>query len=103
MRRVRPPTAVVGLGDSQWSFPNGHAALAAVTYGLLGYWAVGAARGRAARAAVAGGVALQIAAIMASRVVLGMHCVSDVLGGLAVGACWATVGIVLLRRAGRGG
>lgn len=91
VRRVRPPTAVPGLGDSQWSFPSGHAALAAVTYGLLAYWAVRAARTGAGRVAAGAGFAVLIAAIAASRIALGMHYLSDVLGGLAVGGLWAGI------------
>jgi undecaprenyl-diphosphatase len=87
--RVRPTfnPAAASLGPS---FPSGHSATAAVFYAtaalLIGRW-----RGRPARALLAG-LAVGIAvAVAASRVLLDVHWLSDVVAGLALGWAWFAV------------
>ena len=87
--RVRPSfnPAAATLGPS---FPSGHSATAAAFYAtaalLIGRW-----RGRQARALLAG-LAVGIAvAVAASRVLLDVHWVSDVIAGLALGWAWFSV------------
>jgi undecaprenyl-diphosphatase len=87
--RVRPtfnPVAAT-LGPS---FPSGHSATAAAFYAtaalLLGRW-----RARPSRAILAG-LAVGIAvAVAASRVLLDVHWLSDVIAGLALGWAWFAV------------
>lgn len=90
-QRERPPLdgRLVHVGETSFSFPSGHSAFAGLFFGLLGLIALRYA-GRARWA----GVALCVLAAMAiafSRVWLGVHYLSDVLGGLAVGLGWAIV------------
>ncbi len=87
--RVRPTfnPAAATLGPS---FPSGHSATAAAFYAaaalLLGRW-----RSRPARAVLAG-LAVGIAvAVAASRVLLDVHWLSDVIAGLALGWAWFAV------------
>jgi undecaprenyl-diphosphatase len=87
--RVRPTfdPAAATLGPS---FPSGHSATAAAFYAtaalLLGRW-----RARPARAALAG-LAVGIAvAVAATRVLLDVHWLSDVIAGLALGWGWFAV------------
>ena len=84
--RPRPATA----GDtliSGLSFPSGHTTSAMMVFGLLG-WLLCRRLPPAGRSLGAAAVALLIAAVGASRLVLGVHYVSDVLGGLLwSGAC----------------
>ena len=87
--RVRPTLnpAAATLGPS---FPSGHSATAAAFYAtaalLLGRW-----RGRPARSILAG-LAVGIAvAVAASRVLLDVHWLSDVIAGLALGWAWFAV------------
>ena len=87
--RVRPALnpAAATLGPS---FPSGHSATAAAFYAaaalLLGRW-----RARPARAVLAG-LAVGIAvAVAASRVLLDVHWLSDVIAGLALGWAWFAV------------
>jgi membrane-associated phospholipid phosphatase len=84
--RLRPTfnPAAATLGPS---FPSGHSATAAAFYAtaalLLGRW-----RGRPVRAALTG-LAVGIAvAVAASRVLLDVHWLSDVIAGLALGWGW---------------
>jgi undecaprenyl-diphosphatase len=87
--RVRPTfnPAAASLGPS---FPSGHSATAAAFYAtaalLLGRW-----RGRPARALLAGLAVGLAVAVAASRVLLDVHWLSDVIGGLALGWAWFAV------------
>lgn len=77
-------------GFSGASFPSGHAATAAATLAaaalLLGY--ARTRRQRACLVGVAGGVAATVAA---TRVLLGVHWLTDVVAGLIVGWSWFAV------------
>jgi undecaprenyl-diphosphatase len=89
MHRARPTLnpAAAALGPS---FPSGHASTAAATYAAL---ALILARGRSARVrALLTGAAAGIAiAVAASRVLLDVHWVSDVIAGLCVGWAWFAI------------
>ena len=85
--RLRPVVAdpiAYGNGDS---FPSGHALGSIVCYGALFLVFLPAARGAWRRVFTAVIVTL-IAAIGISRLLLGVHYVSDVLGGWALGITW---------------
>jgi undecaprenyl-diphosphatase len=72
---------------SSSSFPSGHAASAAATFAVMALL-LGRRRSRGVRAALAGG-AVAIAVIVAgTRVLLGVHWLTDVLAGLAIGWAW---------------
>ena len=85
--RLRPVVAhpiAHGNGDS---FPSGHALGSIVCYGALFLVFLPAARGTWRRVLTAVIVTL-IAAIGLSRLLLGVHYLSDVLGGWALGITW---------------
>lgn len=89
VHRARPPYATAIIHHPTWSFPSGHAMGSLVGFGMLAYVLVRFAGGaRRARYAVWGGATLLIALIGASRLYLGVHYLSDVVGGYAVGAVW---------------
>lgn len=69
------------------SFPSGHAMSSTVAYGALLLVLLPALPARARRPAVAGAVVL-VLAIGFSRLALGVHYISDVLGGYALGLAW---------------
>jgi undecaprenyl-diphosphatase len=71
-----------------YSFPSGHAATAVVLYGALGLLLAERARTRVRAVAWLAGAAVLALAIGASRVLLNVHFVSDVLAGFAVGLAW---------------
>lgn len=78
--RARPP-----LSDlATYAFPSGHAMAAMATYGMIAVLAARARPGlRRPLAAAAGAAALLVGV---SRVFLGFHWASDVVGGAAAGA-----------------
>jgi undecaprenyl-diphosphatase len=85
--RLRPVVAhpiAHGLGNS---FPSGHALGSIVCYGAVLLVFLPAARGRWRTVFITVAVAL-VALIGISRILLGVHYLSDVVGGWAVGIAW---------------
>lgn len=72
------------------SFPSGHVTNAAATFAALALL-VGRRRRRTVRVALAGGAAGVTALVASTRVFLGVHWVTDVLAGAALGWGWAAL------------
>jgi membrane-associated phospholipid phosphatase len=94
--RSRPPQLTAVLGEHGFSFPSGHTTGTTAVWLLLawmiGHWVIGR---RAGRVMVWTGALLMIAAVGLTRIYLGVHFLSDVLAGWALGAAWAvTVALV---------
>lgn len=88
--RVRPVVAdpiAVGGGNS---FPSGHTLSATVVYGALTLVFLSLARGKW-RWWLVGAAALLVFAIGVSRLALGVHFLSDVIGGWLLGLAWISV------------
>jgi undecaprenyl-diphosphatase len=92
VHRNRPPYGATYLRGHSYSFPSGHAMGSLIGYGMLVYvllhdvrlsrsWEVGATLA----------AACVIVVIGLSRVYLGVHYPSDVLGGWAAGAAWLAI------------
>ncbi|MDQ6887527.1 MAG: phosphatase PAP2 family protein [Gemmatimonadota bacterium] len=92
VHRSRPEYASTFLHGHSYSFPSGHAMGSIIGYGMLIYISRHAwqARRHLRRAAYSGATLLVIA-IGLSRILLGVHYPSDVLGGWAAGVAWMTV------------
>jgi undecaprenyl-diphosphatase len=92
--RARPSAALqVGGPDQGWAFPSGHATQSIAFYGMLAIvLIVRYATGR--RLLLAIGAALVILVVGASRLYLGVHWLTDVLGGYALGLTWLAVVVV---------
>lgn len=90
-QRPRPIEAV--LIESSYSFPSGHATGSVAFYGFMGYLLIRTAdkwKTRVNFFFAAGGLVLLIGL---SRIVLGVHYLSDVWAGYLVGALWLIIGI----------
>ena len=86
--RPRPDVGSAIPLPSSYSFPSGHAATGIAVFGLLGLLASTIAPTRRRRV-IAAVVGLVLGALIgASRVVLGVHYVTDVLGGAFLGLAW---------------
>jgi membrane-associated phospholipid phosphatase len=85
--RERPDIArLASFGGS--SFPSGHAAAAAACWAAIAFVVVRRARRRRARALAAATAATITAAVATSRVLLGVHWLSDVVAGVVTGWAW---------------
>lgn len=86
-----------------YSFPSGHSMSSLVCYGALLVALAPVLSDRARRLGIAGVVVL-VLAIGASRLVLGVHFISDVIGGYVLGAAWliGSVAVFETWRADRG-
>ena len=102
--RPRPPPTLWIGHYSGTAFPSGHATQAVAFYGTLAIL-LSLGRSLGARAVVWIGAGLVTIAVGASRLYLGAHWLTDVLGGYALGAAWVAlvVAISLLRIPGHAG
>ncbi len=84
--RVRPTANPIAhtLGPS---FPSGHTTGAAACFAAFAL-VLGRGRSRNVQSLLAGGAVFIAVAVAASRVLLGVHWLSDVIGGLALGWGW---------------
>ncbi|PRX43700.1 undecaprenyl-diphosphatase [Prauserella shujinwangii] len=95
--RIRPVVDVpVGTAPGP-SFPSGHALGSLVGYGVL-FLVFAPAVSRRVRRILAAVVALLVLAIGFTRMALGVHYLTDVLGGWLLGALWLTATTVAFRR-----
>ena len=88
IHRPRPLQSSI-LSSQSWSFPSGHAMVSLIAYGMLAYVLVvlGSWSFRR-RVDIALGATLVILLIGWSRIYLGVHYVSDVIGGYVAGSIW---------------
>ncbi|HYL51847.1 MAG TPA: phosphatase PAP2 family protein [Acidimicrobiia bacterium] len=84
--RARPDISRL-TGFSGASFPSGHAATAAATFAAAALL-LGRGRSRAVRAMLSGAVGAIGFAVAATRVLLGVHWLTDVVAGLIIGWSW---------------
>jgi undecaprenyl-diphosphatase len=100
VHRPRPLEALIVL-PAGYSFPSGHAAAASALFLTLALLATGAER-RAGPRRFLIGAAVALAVLVAwSRVYLGVHYFSDVVGGLLLGSAGAVAATTVVRRTDR--
>jgi membrane protein DedA with SNARE-associated domain/membrane-associated phospholipid phosphatase len=99
--RTRPTWDVPLLTARAWSFPSGHAMGSLVAYGMLAYLLVRETHSRRQRLVVVASAILLVLLIGLSRICLGVHSFSDVIGGYAAGVVWLAAcitGLEVVRR-----
>jgi undecaprenyl-diphosphatase len=94
--RPRPDYLLLGPLPDSASFPSGHSVYAILFCGLLIFLAEQSIKPLAIRRGVQAGLALLVLAVGASRVYLGAHWPSDVIGGYLFGGL-ALLGLIWLR------
>lgn len=89
--RPRPTVGEIVATASGFSFPSGHSAQAVACYGALAWLIAHVTATR--RSTILAWTAATVLAILIgfSRLYLGVHWVSDVIGGWVLGAAWLTV------------
>ena len=95
--RHRPEPIFYHLG---YSFPSGHAFSAVVVYGLIAYWLSRKADMKR-RILIWTAAVILMAIVGVSRVYLGQHYPTDVIGGYFAGSCWlwgCTTWLTMLHR-----
>jgi len=95
--RVRPPEQYRLVAETNASFPSGHALASMAIVGVFAVLLVGATRPLGRRIVTILLASVVVALIGASRLYLGVHWATDVLGGWLSGAAWLLL-CVLIRR-----
>lgn len=91
LHRARPPESVVA--EMSYAFPSAHATLIVSLYGLLAYVWIRETRSWPTRVNVLFLWAIVSLLVGTSRIVLGVHYLSDVLGGYLLGGLWLLAAI----------
>jgi len=89
VERERPPVPHLAP-SSGFSFPSGHTAAAAATWAAV-VLVLGRGRPLRSKAWLGAAAAAVVVAVAASRVLLGVHWLTDVIGGAALGFGWFVV------------
>jgi membrane-associated phospholipid phosphatase len=100
-RRLRPQLLDPWVTPSGWSFPSGHAMGSFVTYGFLAYLLTRVPRVDVPRRTAVAVLVVLVLLIGFSRIYLGAHYLSDVIGGYAAAAVWLTFCILVTDRTQR--
>jgi membrane-associated phospholipid phosphatase len=87
VERPRPPAGLALSHATGFAFPSGHATDAAAVYGMLAVLLARSGRRAASAAALLAAVGV-IALVGLSRLYLGVHWLTDVVGGVGIGAVW---------------
>ncbi len=93
--RSRPDLAYADFLVPSLSFPSGHASMSAVVYLTLGALIASTLPRLAQRAYILASAGLMTMLVGLSRVVLGVHWATDVLGGWTFGVAWAIIWLLL--------
>ncbi|HEX8858875.1 MAG TPA: bifunctional DedA family/phosphatase PAP2 family protein [Actinomycetes bacterium] len=88
VHRPRPPAIILLKPVAGPSFPSGHATQAVAVYGMLAALTAATTTSWARKVAAWAAAIVIVGAVAVSRLYLGAHWLTDVLGGLALGAAW---------------
>jgi membrane-associated phospholipid phosphatase len=97
--RARPRWEDPLLSLSSFSFPSGHTAGATAFYGFLAAYALAHVSSRRGRTSVLFGAAAMVVLVALSRMVLGVHYLSDVLAAVASTGIWLVLCLAVVHAA----
>ncbi len=96
--RSRPDLIYQAYQETGHSFPSAHAALSVALYGFLGYVMIRRARSRTVKAGLFF-VSLMLPALIGfTRIYLGVHYTTDVIGGFMVGGVVVWLAVIFLKK-----
>ena len=98
--RGRPDMVQPLVDAAGYAFPSGHALMAAATYLTFAFMTQKYARHKHARVLLMAFTCLLILVVGGSRIYLGVHYPSDVLGGILLGIAWALLLEAAMRKPG---
>jgi undecaprenyl-diphosphatase len=93
---ARPTNGI--LSDTSFSYPSGHSAGCIVFGGLLAYFAWHHWQSTRSRALIGVGMGAVASVVAFDRLYLNVHWLSDVLGGLLLGAFWLSLVILIFQQ-----
>jgi len=93
INRSRPPTDIAYYIEKSQSFPSGHSAIAMAFFGFLTYYLIHHEGVKMKKSILLSLGAVLIGLIGFSRLYLGVHFLSDVIGGFLMGGLWLVVGM----------
>jgi len=99
--RSRPVFSDPFVLEQNYSFPSGHAMMAVIGFGFLAYVLVASVKNPIVKIFIVFALTLLIVLIGISRMALGVHYFSDVVGGYAAGGAWLAMCITSLEQMGR--
>jgi undecaprenyl-diphosphatase len=94
--RPRPSVSQAIVVEGSAGFPSAHALVSVVFYGLLAYVLFGYVKSWRTKVAVALAAVFTVLMVGLSRVYLGVHWPSDVLGGYLIGTWWLVILLTVL-------
>jgi undecaprenyl-diphosphatase len=97
--RPRPDFPNAFYHESGYSFPSGHAMMAVLFYGIAAYLLIKAIKNWKWRVSLGTGAVTLVLLIGFSRMALGVHYLTDVLGGWSAGITWLITSIIMLETA----
>ncbi len=98
INRARPGADIAYYLEGSKSFPSGHSTIAMAFFGFITYYLIHHLKTRSKRSLIIFLGALIIGLVGFSRLYLGVHYLSDVLGGFLLGALWLVAGITFRER-----
>lgn len=94
--RLRPDLAQAAIMVPGMSFPSGHTSMSAIVFLTLGTLIASTRTRLRERSYILAAAALLVLLVGVSRVMLGVHWATDVLGGWVFGAGWAMAWLMLV-------
>ena len=95
--RPRPPAGQMVVAVTGFSFPSGHVTESVAVYGMLSILLGSSTASWTKRVALGAGAVFICLLVGLSRLYLGVHWLTDVLGGYALGALWLAVLVTAVR------
>lgn len=96
INRARPLNGI--YSEPTFSFPSGHATFAMAFFGFVAFYCWKLITNKILKYIVVALNFFIILAIGLSRIYLGVHYVTDVIGGFLLGATWLAIGIAVRRK-----
>ena len=97
IQRERPDVHRL-VEETGYSFPSGHTMVACAMYGALVFLLWRHTPSRAGRTLLVAASGVLISAIALSRIYLGVHYPSDIVGGLLAGGAWLALSVAVYRK-----